>query len=91
MLEQNYPNPFNPLTIIHYQLPIDNHVTLKIYNVLGQVVSTLVDAVQTAGYKSAEWNASNFASGVYFYRLDAISVTDHSKTFTQVRKMLLLR
>ena len=64
---------------------------LKVYNVLGQVVTTLVDGAQTAGYKSAEWNASNFASGVYFYRLEAVSVSDPSKSFTQVKKMLLMK
>jgi len=90
-LEQNYPNPFNPTTTFKYQLPTDSRVTLKIYNVLGQVVSTITDEVQSAGYKSQNWNANSVASGMYFYRLDAFSVSEPSKSFTQVKKMLLLK
>jgi len=70
-LHQNYPNPFNPLTIVNYQLPVESHVTLKIYDMLGREVMTLVDEVQEAGYKAVEWDATGFASGVYLYRLQA--------------------
>lgn len=90
-LEQNYPNPFNPTTTLRYQLPVNSRVTLKIYNVLGQVVQTLVDGVESGGYKSTEWNASGVASGMYFYRLEATSTSDPTKSFTQVKKMLLLK
>lgn len=90
-LEQNCPNPFNPTTVFRYQLPIGSKVTLRIYYLLGQEIKTLVDAWQDAGYKSVEWDASNFASGVYFYRLDATNVSNPSKSFTQVKKMLLLK
>jgi hypothetical protein len=90
-LKQNYPNPFNPATVIAYQLPLDSKVTLTIYNVLGQVVSSLKDELQEAGYKSAEWNASSFTSGVYFYRLEATGTVSPRKSFTQVKKMLLLK
>jgi len=90
-LEQNYPNPFNPSTAIRYQLPIDSRVTLKIFNVLGQEVATLVDDIQEAGYVTKEWNASGIASGVYFYRLEATSVSDNTKSYHQIKKMLLLR
>ncbi len=90
-LLQNYPNPFNPATMIRYELPGASYVTLKVYNVLGQVVTTLADDVEQAGYRSVEWNASGVASGVYFYRLEATSIADRTSSFTQVRKMLLIR
>lgn len=98
-LDQNYPNPFNPATTISYQLPFDSRVKLRIYNVLGQEVQLLVDQVQEAGYKSVEWNARQSddgqgtasASGIYFYRLDATNLAGHDKSFTHVRKMVLLK
>jgi flagellar hook assembly protein FlgD len=83
-LHQNHPNPFNPLTIISYQLPADGMVTLKIYTPLGQEIATLVDEVQSAGSKSVEWNAGNFPSGIYFYKLTA------GKS-TEVKKMVLAK
>ena len=70
-LEQNFPNPFNPATTIQYQLPADAKVTLKIYDVLGSEVTTLVNEEQEAGYKEVKFNASNLASGMYIYRLQA--------------------
>jgi hypothetical protein len=91
ILGQNYPNPFNPNTIIKYQLPLPSKVRITIYNVLGQDIKTLVDERQDAGYKSVEWNATDVPSGVYLYRLDATSVSDPSKTFIQVMKMLLVK
>jgi len=83
-LDQNYPNPFNPSTTIRYELPSSSHVRISVFNVLGQVIATLVDEVQDAGYKSVVWKAGNVASGVYFYRLQSAS-------FVQTRKMLLQR
>jgi hypothetical protein len=83
-LSEAYPNPFNPSTVIRYQLPVNSWVTLKIYNLLGQEVVILVDQFQDAGYKSVEWDAAGFASGMYFYRII-------SPKFTQTKKMLLLR
>jgi len=83
-LSQNYPNPFNPVTIINYELPITNDVELSIYNLLGQKVAMLVDEQQRAGSHQVEWEASGFASGVYYYRIE-------SGEFQDVRKMILLR
>jgi subtilisin family serine protease len=88
-LSQNYPNPFNPITHIKYQLPKDVPVGLRIYNVTGQEVVSLVDEVQKAGYYEVQWRGTDqhgreLASGVYFYRLDA---GEH--VFT--RKMVLLK
>lgn len=91
-LSQNYPNPFNPQTTIDYALPVRARVTLIIYNVLGQRVVTLLDnEQQDAGYKRASWNAASSASGMYFYRIQATGMAEGSKTFTQVKKMVLIK
>ncbi len=83
-LEQNYPNPFNPNTIIRFSLPKTAYVTLKIYNTLGQEVVQLVDQELLAGTYKNEWNASRFASGVYYYRLTA-------GNFISTKKLLLIK
>jgi len=83
-LSQNYPNPFNPTTLIEYDLPVDCHIKLTIYNILGQKVATLVDGNQKAGYKRARWDAGSLCSGIYFYRLQA-------GDFVQTRKMVVLK
>jgi hypothetical protein len=83
-LEQNYPNPFNPATIIKYQLPQAGHALIKLYDVLGREVKTLLDGEKEAGYYSITVDASQLASGVYFYQL-------RSGSFVQTKKLLLLR
>jgi hypothetical protein len=90
-LEQNYPNPFNPITTLKYNLPVDSKLSLKVYNLLGQVVATLLDGQQAAGYQSITWNGHSFSSGVYLYKLEAVSMANPNRTFTSVNKMLLLR
>lgn len=70
-LKQNYPNPFNPSTTIEYTAPVNTHVTLKIYDILGKEITTLVDKYQNSGSYIVIWNASNLSSGVYFYKLVA--------------------
>ncbi len=90
-LDDAFPNPFNPSTVINYQLPIDSRVSLKVYNVLGQVANILAEEVQEVGFKSITWNASGSTSGIYFIKLEAIDIADPSKVFTQVKKVLLLK
>ncbi|MBN1396844.1 MAG: T9SS type A sorting domain-containing protein [Bacteroidetes bacterium] len=89
-LSQNFPNPFNPATTIKYSLSTRSRVHLFVYNILGQVVSDLVNTEQQAGVQSVVWNA-NLSSGLYFYRLEATSLDNLSKRFVETKKMLLLR
>ncbi|MCS6990102.1 MAG: T9SS type A sorting domain-containing protein [Chloroherpetonaceae bacterium] len=83
-LAQNYPNPFNPITMIRYELPERADVTLKVYDLLGREVATLVSATQGQGTYQVPFNASNLASGIYFYRLKA-------GAFVETKKMMLVK
>ncbi len=83
-LFQNFPNPFNPTTVIKYQLRKTTNVKLFVYNITGQKVTTLVDRVQDAGFYEVNFNAANFASGIYFYSIQA-------DNFVQIKKMILLK
>ncbi|MFN0158130.1 MAG: choice-of-anchor J domain-containing protein [Bacteroidota bacterium] len=83
-LDQNYPNPFNPSTTISYQLSTGNHITLKVYDVLGREVVSLVDAHMEAGQHSVQLDGGTIASGMYFYKLVA-------GEYTEVRKMVLMK
>jgi hypothetical protein len=78
-LSQNYPNPFNPTTTIAFSLPSKSYVSLKIFDALGREVSVLVSEEMTAGTYSKQWNANSLPSGVYFYRLQAGSLTETKK------------
>jgi hypothetical protein len=83
-LSQNYPNPFNPATVISWQIPVNNYVTLKVYDLLGREVATLVNGEKPAGSYQVEFDATQLPSGTYFYTLQA-------GEFTQTKKMVLLR
>ena len=90
-LDQNYPNPFNPATTISYSLARDSRVTLKIYNLLGELVSTVVNDNQAAGFYSVRHDMSGLASGIYVYRIEATRLQSSAPFFTQTRKMALVR
>lgn len=90
-LGQNYPNPFNPATVISYQLPVDSKVSLRVFNMLGQNIATLVDGVQQAGNNTATWSASGCASGLYLYRLEALPLSEPTNIFRKEMKMILLK
>jgi hypothetical protein len=83
-LSQNYPNPFNPCTEINYSLAKSGNITLKIYNLLGSEVATLVNGFNEAGKHSVKFNANDITSGIYFYTIKADG-------FTSTRKMILMK
>jgi photosystem II stability/assembly factor-like uncharacterized protein len=83
-LAQNYPNPFNPRTTIEYSIPTQSKVTIKVFDLLGREVATLVDEEKTAGSYMIDFNGSNLSSGIYFYRLDAGG-------FSETKKLILIK
>ncbi|MDA3859625.1 MAG: Ig-like domain-containing protein [Melioribacteraceae bacterium] len=83
-LSQNYPNPFNPSTIIEFALPTNGNVTLKVFNIIGQLVKELVNKDMSAGYHSINFDASNLSTGIYFYKIS-------SGNFSKTNKMMLLK
>jgi Secretion system C-terminal sorting domain len=83
-LFDNYPNPFNPSTTIKYAIPVENKVVLKVYDILGEEVASLIDKNQAPGYYEIKFDASNLSSGMYFY-------TIRSGNFVQTKKMLLMK
>lgn len=84
LLQQNYPNPFNPSTIIRYQLAANSYVTLKVYDIVGRDVATLVNEHQRAGHYSVTLNARNLPSGIFFYRINA-------GNFSAVKKLVVIK
>jgi hypothetical protein len=85
---QNYPNPSNPKSKIDYEIPIQGKVTIKLYNLLGQEIYRIVDEFREAGYYTAEFDGSQIASGVYFYRINA---EGEDKKFTKTMKMIIVK
>jgi hypothetical protein len=83
-LIQNYPNPFNPTTTISYQIPKDGRVTIKIFDIIGREVTTLVDEYKPSGRYSVQFDASRLASGIYFYSI-------RSGNYNAVKKMSLIK
>ncbi|NLP11706.1 T9SS type A sorting domain-containing protein, partial [bacterium] len=83
-LHQNYPNPFNPTTVIRYEIPDDQAVTIRVYDLSGRELETLVNGAQTAGSHEVVWNAAGYASGIYLYRIEAGS-------FSKLLRMLLIK
>ncbi len=88
-LEQNYPNPFNPATTISFNLPVESKVTLKIFDLLGQEIKTLIDNSLTAGNHQVKFNADELNSGIYFYQIYAAGID--GQEFKSVKKMLLIK
>ena len=84
LLSQNYPNPFNPATKIKYSIPQSSQVIIKVYDILGSLIETLVNEEKPAGTFELTWNASNLPSGVYFYQLK-------TGEFINIKKMILLK
>jgi hypothetical protein len=84
ILTNNYPNPFNPVTTISFTIPEQAQVKLTVYDILGNVVDVLSDGVKNSGTYNIQWNAKNYSSGVYFYKLSV-------GKFIQTRKMILLK
>ena len=90
-LGQNYPNPFNPTTNVQFSMCNVQFVTLKIFDMLGREVATLVNKKLNAGTYSVDWNASEFPSGIYFYRLQIADPTGWTEGYTEVKKMSLIK
>lgn len=88
-LSQNYPNPFNPTTKIDFAIPMEGHVSMKIYDITGREVMNLVNEVRPAGFYSVNFNGSNLASGMYFYRLDVVN--GGKSEFQTTRRMVLIK
>ncbi len=88
-MEQNYPNPFNPSTTINYYLPVNSRVTLKLYDVLGREVCTLVDGIEKFGNHEVRFDGSRLSSGIYIYKIQAVG--ENGKSLTAVRKLILIK
>jgi hypothetical protein len=89
-LEQNYPNPFNPATIIKYNIPEESTVQIKIFNVVGEVVTELINEVESSGSHQKIFNASNLTSGIYFVKMNATTLNS-GKAYSSMIKMIYMK
>jgi hypothetical protein len=87
-ISQNYPNPSNPKSKIDFEIPFNGKVAINVYDILGKEVQKLIDEIKEAGYYSVEFDGSNLASGVYFYRILA---EGEAQKFTKTLKMVLVK
>jgi len=90
-LYQNYPNPFNPATVINFDLPVNGKVSLKVFDILGKEVITLLDKNMASGKFDIDFDASEFTSGLYFYKLTVVPDDPSTGEFTAIKKMLLIK
>ena len=88
-LSQNYPNPFNPTTVIHYSLSENGFIILKVFDLLGKEIVTLINQNQIAGRYSVDFNGSNLASGIYFYKLETQGT--NGQKFVSTKRMVLVK
>ncbi|HVO73814.1 MAG TPA: T9SS type A sorting domain-containing protein, partial [Ignavibacteriaceae bacterium] len=90
VLYQNFPNPFNASTTIKYFLPVESRIRLAVYNLLGEEIKELINSNVKAGFHELNFDAGNLASGIYLYRLSAVSA-DVEKSSTKTKKLILLK
>jgi hypothetical protein len=90
-LYQNYPNPFNPVTVIQYSIPNKSHVTIKVFDILGNKIMTLINEEKEAGFHEINFNGRTIASGMYIYRLIATPDGGQAGRYVSTKKMLLIK
>jgi len=90
-LKQNYPNPFNPTTIIKFGIPVRANVVIKIYDIIGSEVTSLLNQEKEAGWYELEFNADEYSSGIYIYRMQVHTTVGETENFISTKKMLLIK
>mgnify|MGYP001483726129 CR=1 FL=1 len=90
-VSQAYPNPFNPMTCINFALPIDSRVQVKVFDLTGRLVSTIMNGFQPAGNHKLSWDGSNKASGVYFVKFYAVGANEENIEFMENQKIMLVK
>jgi hypothetical protein len=90
-LDQNYPNPFNPVTVIQYSIPNKSHITIKVFDILGNEIMTLINEEKEAGFHEINFNGRTIVSGMYIYRLIATPDGGQAGKYVSTKKMLLIK